>query len=128
MLTLCCSASLEQSLEEKSQECSSLQQQLAASNAARESAESSLKNEQATSQKLLHKHNELKTTCEEFKGEVNSLLADLQEQTSTIKTLEEERDALRSQVQTAICGSNRSWQCPQRGCQRSRRFLIRSNQ
>lgn len=95
---MCCSESLKLSLGEKGQECSGLQQQLAASNTARESAETSLKNERAISQKLHQEHDELQATCEAFKGEVNSLLADLQEHTSTIKTLEEERDALRSQV------------------------------
>lgn len=106
---MCCSESLKQSLGEKGQECSGLQQQLAASNSALESAETSLKNEQAISQKLHQERDELQATCEAFKGEVNSLLADLQEHTSTLKALEEERDALRSQVLTTVdicCGTD----------------------
>lgn len=89
---------MQRRLSEMQQESSDLQQQLTSSNSAHDRATTELKKEQGTSQRLQQECNELKQTCAGFKGEVNSLLADLQEQGTTITTLEEERDALRDQV------------------------------
>ena len=93
-----CSDSLERRLGEVQQECEGLKQELAIASAARDAAELALKTEQSTSQKLQKDCDELKQTCEDYTGEINSLLRDLTDHANTIKTLEEKRGALQQQV------------------------------
>ena len=99
MCVCVCSEVLETRLVETEKVTTGVQQQLALSEDGRGKAEMSLKSEQVAAQKHQHICNELKQTCEDYTGEINSLLKDLDEHTNTIKTLEEERDTLREQVE-----------------------------
>ena len=56
------------------------------------------KKEQENSQQLQQELEETRQTCEAFKGEVTSLLTDLQEQGEMIRKVEAEKDVLRNQV------------------------------
>ena len=60
------------------------------------------KKEQENSQQLQQELEETRQTCEAFKGEVTSLLTDLQEQGEMIRKVEAEKDVHRNQVYRAL--------------------------
>ena len=53
--------------------------------------------------KLRHDCGDLRQTCEDYTTEINSLLRDLDQQSSNLGSLEGERDRLKQQVCWRVC-------------------------